>query len=313
MVDKRPKPGDQLPKSKGVIFTVLAISLIPLLLTGTVILYEFQKAYHNKIFEHLTVLVRKHSRSIDEFLVDRLGDIRVLARTNSPTSLRDQTFLQDQLAILREEYAGAFVDLGIIDPSGAQAAYTGPFNLAHANYAGARWFSELQKREYYISDVFTGLRGSPHFIVAVKVYIDGQGWILRATVDFKAFNGLVSNIRIGKTGFAFILNREGEFQTNPDFDVALNEGPYKELMATRSEPGKVVIREEPDGLGRETIFVLTSLNEERWVLCFQQEMADAFSPPDQGQAGGHRPVHPLGRAGGPGGPVPVPENDLPDQ
>ena len=278
MVDKRPKPGEQLPKSKGVIATILAISLIPLLLTGGVILYEFEEAYHQKIFEHLTVLVKKHSRTIDEFLTDRLGDIRVLARTNSPTSLRDQSFLQDQLAILREEYEGAFVDLGLIDPHGVQVAYSGPFNLAHANYAGARWFSEVQKREYFISDVFTGLRGAPHFIVAVKVWVEGQGWILRATVDFKAFNGLVSNIRIGETGFAFILNREGEFQTNPDFNVALNEGPYKELLESRLEKGKVLIREEPDGLGREIIFVLASLNNERWILCFQQEMADAFAP-----------------------------------
>lgn len=277
MVVKKMKPEEQPPKSKGVILIVLTISLLPMLLIGGVILYQFETAYHNKIFDHLTVLVNKHSRTINGFLVDRLADIRVLARTPSAMNLRDQVFLQDQLAILREEYGNAFVDLGLIDPDGIQVAYSGPFNLANANYTGARWFFEAQKEEYFLSDVFTGLRGSPHFIVAVKVRLDGQGYILRATVDFQAFNALVSNIRIGATGFAFILNQDGEFQTKPEFDVALNDGPYKKFLKSRLVNDKVIIREEPDGWGRKSVFVFTALNNGRWVLCFQQEQKDAFA------------------------------------
>ena len=278
MVLNKKETDSSLPRTKGIILTILFISLIPLLTTGIVILYEFEEAYQKKIYEHLTVLVRKHSRTIDGFLVDRLGDIRVLARTSTQGELSDQVFLRDHLAILREEYGSAFVDLGLIDPEGIQVAYSGPFNLVKANYASARWFSEAQKSQYFVSDVFTGLRGSPHFIVAVKVPIQGQGWILRATVDFKAFNALVSNVRIGSTGFAFILNREGEFQTNPEFDVALTQGPYKKFLESRLEEDKVVVREEPDGRNQKSIFVLTALNKGRWVLCFQQEMKDAFAP-----------------------------------
>ncbi len=139
-------------------------------------------------------------------------------------------FLTKKLAILREEYGGVFVDLGLIDPNGVQQAYSGPFNLAKADYADAVWFSETQQSQYYISDVFTGLRGSPHFIVAVKIPWKDQGWILRATVDFNAFNDLVSNIRIGTTGIAFILNRAGELQTKPQIEVDGLNGSYRNVL-----------------------------------------------------------------------------------
>ena len=57
----------------------------------------------------------------------------------------------------------AFVDLGVIDASGTQVAYAGPFLLGRADYSDASWFQNAMQREYFISDVFPGLRGFPHF------------------------------------------------------------------------------------------------------------------------------------------------------
>ena len=275
------------PKTRNLVLTVMLVAGVPLLFIGFVIIQQFGNAYRTKITDHLTVLVKKHSRTIDNFLTDRLGDIRVLARSHPVENLADTVFLTKELAILREEYGGVFVDLGLIDPQGVQQAYSGPFNLAQADYSGAVWFSETQKSQYYISDVFTGLRGTPHFIVAVKIPWNDQGWILRATVDFNAFNDLVSNIRIGTTGIAFILNRAGELQTKPHFDVDGLKGSYKGVLEAKLEADKVLIanlatgnallEENPDSFGRGLIFAVTPLNNGRWILVFQQEVADAFA------------------------------------
>ena len=218
--DKRP------PKTRNLVLTVMLVAGVPLLFIGFIITQQFGDVYSDKITDHLTTLVKKHSRSIDNFLTDRLGDIRVLARSHAVEDLADQAFLTEKLAILREEYGGVFVDLGLVDPDGVQQAYSGPFNLEKADYSNALWFSQTQEAQFYISDVFTGLRGSPHFIVAVKIPWNNQGWILRATVNFNTFNALVSNIRIGETGFAFILNRTGELQTNPKLMFNSHKGPY---------------------------------------------------------------------------------------
>ncbi len=285
-IDTLPDRHEQ-PKTRNLVMTVMLVAGVPLLFIGFIIIQQFGDAYRTKITDHLTVLVKKHSRTIDSFLTDRLGDIRVLARSHPVEDLADTVFLTKKLAILREEYGGVFVDLGLIDPQGVQQAYSGPFNLVQADYANAVWFSETQQSQYYISDVFTGLRGSPHFIVAVKIPWNDRGWILRATVDFNAFNDLVSNIRIGTTGIAFILNRAGELQTKPHMDVDGLKGSYRGVLEAKLETDKVLVanltsdnvllEENPDSFGKGLIFAVTPLNNGRWILIFQQEVSDAFA------------------------------------
>ena len=285
-IDPLPDRHEQ-PKTRNLVLTVMLVAGVPLLFIGFVIIQQFGEAYRTKITEHLTVLVKKHSRTIDNFLTDSLADIRVMARSHPVEDLADTVFLTKKLAILREEFGGVFVDLGLIDPQGVQQAYSGPFNLVQADYSGAVWFSETQQSQFYISDVFTGLRGSPHFIVAAKIPWNDQGWILRATVDFNAFNDLVSNIRIGTTGIAFILNRAGELQTKPHIDVDGLKGSYRGVLEAKLEADKVLVanlttdnvllEENPDSFGKGLIFAVTPLNNGRWILIFQQEVSDAFA------------------------------------
>jgi two-component system NtrC family sensor kinase len=264
------------PKSRTMVLTVMLVAGIPLLIIGFVVIQQFGDAYRTKITDHLTLLMRTHSRSIDGFLTDRLGDIRVLARSHSIEELTDLDFLTRKLAILREEYGGFFVDLGLIDPQGIQQTYSGPFNLTKADYSDAPWFSEIKQRHDTISDVFSGLRGSPHFVVAAMIPRGDEGWVLRATVDFNAFNALVSNIRIGSTGLAYILNRSGEPQTRLPFDSDRLDNSHQAFFNANLVADKVLIEEHPDALGNDSIFAVTPLNSGRWILIYQQEISDAF-------------------------------------
>ncbi|MBW2619601.1 MAG: two-component sensor histidine kinase, partial [Deltaproteobacteria bacterium] len=263
--------------TRNIVMTVVAVAVAPLILTGVLLTNQYRGAYQEKVFHQLDELVQKHSQNIDSFLTDRLADIRVLARSYSLAQMADQSFLRRRLAILREEYGGVFVDLGLVDSQGVQQAYAGPFNLAQADYAQAEWFKQARLSEHFISDVFTGLRGTPHFIVAVRQAEGGRDWLLRATIDFEAFNALVENIRIGQTGFAFILNRSGDFQTKPSYAVNLDQGPYKDLLEGRIEVGREAIVAEAYLSGRKSILALAPLKGGEWVLCCQQDWNDAFA------------------------------------
>jgi two-component system, NtrC family, sensor kinase len=156
-------------------------------------------------------------------------------------------------------------------------AYTGPFRLGEALYFEADWFKKAMKTRYFISDVFLGLRGLPHFIVAVKDNWKGDPWILRATIDFVAFNDFVKNIRIGETGFAYILNREGKFQTKPYFDIVPKNEPYRDFLKIKEEdPQKVHIVERKDNSGKKMIYVASFLKDGDWLLVYQQNHRDAY-------------------------------------
>jgi two-component system NtrC family sensor kinase len=191
------------------------VSVAPLILVAGIILYQFHVYADKMVHAHLDELVLRHRQKIDDFLNQKLSDISYLSKSYEISQLMDKSFLQRRLRALQTDYSYVFVDLGVIDDNGRQISYAGPFDLDQANYSDAEWFQKARLRETYISDVFLGLRVQPHFIVAVKREWQGRTWLVRATIDFMAFNTLVEDFTMGKTGTAFILNRQGEFQTRP--------------------------------------------------------------------------------------------------
>ncbi|MDY6972882.1 MAG: ATP-binding protein [Thermodesulfobacteriota bacterium] len=258
------------------ILTVVIVSVIPMILASGIILYQFRSSYHEKVLDHLVTLVKKHKQNIDSFLNEKLGDIRVLAQTFECEQMNDEAFLQDRLADLQYGFGPVFVDLGVINREGTQVAYAGPFKLGKAQYSETAWFQNAMKNEYVISDVFLGLRGLPHFIVAVQKRWRGEEWILRATIDFGAFNTLVENIRVGETGFAYIINRDAEFQTKPPLDTTPSRRPYMDLLKGTAAH-EIHIFEKKDDTGHKNIYVSAFLKNGDWLLVYQQRSSDVFS------------------------------------
>jgi two-component system NtrC family sensor kinase len=257
---------------------VLVVSLTPMLLVSGVILYEFQKSHKEKVYAHLGELVEKHRQNIETFLNEKLNDVRFLGKSLFDNQINDITALQNRLEAFQQVFSPAFVDLGVVDAQGIQIAYVGPFKLDKAQYSDADWFKKASNSDYFISDVFLGLRGLPHFIIAVREDWAGNPTIIRATIDFVAFNNLVERIRIGATGFAFILNRNGELQTQTTPENLPQKGPYRDFLGIRQEEGtKVHIVEKMDASGQMNIYVAAFLKNGDWLLVYQQRAYDAFS------------------------------------
>jgi len=260
------------------VLIIILVSFTPMFLVGGIILQQFHASFREKIDDHLRELVLKHRQEIDSFLNEKLANIRFVAESFTYEELRDESTLKGKLSVLQEEYGTVFEDLGVVNAQGLQIAYAGPYKLHLAQYAGAAWFEKAKQSDYYISDVFLGLRGRPHFIVAVRKDGEGNPWILRATIDFVAFNTLVENLRIGKTGFAFILNKEGAFQTRLPANVIPNKDHYLYLLQDE-QPAKIKVHtaKEPTGHGKEVMYVASFLKGGDWLLVYQQDSADALS------------------------------------
>jgi two-component system NtrC family sensor kinase len=256
--------------------SVLLTSITPLILVSVIILYQFYSSYSEKVNDHLETLVVKHKHIIDSFLEEKLGNIRFLAENFSLEELGDDSFLRNQLTLLQQDYDSVFVDLGVINSKGVQVAYAGPFKLGEADYSEYEWYKKAIVNQYFISDVFLGLRGLPHFIVAVKETQNDNQWIIRATIDFMAFNDLVENIRIGETGFAFILNKNGEFQTSPLYNLDPMQSPYYDFLKSE-DFSDTPMMEKIGSFWGGNIYVSTFLKQGEWLLIYQQKASDAFS------------------------------------
>ncbi|MBW2598284.1 MAG: two-component sensor histidine kinase, partial [Deltaproteobacteria bacterium] len=215
---------------------------------------------------------------MDSFLNEKLGEIRFLVKNSEFENLCKESYLEQQLATLQQELDPVFVDLGMVNSKGIQIAYAGPFKLGKAQYSESEWFKQAIQSQYFISDVFLGLRGLPHFIVTVRKSFHGEYWIFRATIDFMAFNNLVENVRIGKTGFAFIVNREGKCQTKPCLDIIPSKTNYMNLLKNGNRDiGKIYIFEAKDDIGKKNIYTSAFLKSGNWMLICQQNKSDTYS------------------------------------
>ena len=264
--------------TRKMILTVIIVSFTPMVLVIGILLQQFHVSYHEKTQAHLSELVAKHKQNIDSFLQEKLATIAFLASSNGFENLNDNRFLYETLLNLRRDYDNVFVDLGLIRENGRQAAYAGPFELAAADYSDAEWFKHAISQPYYISDVFTGLRGLPHFIVAARKKQNGKNWLLRATINFNAFNSLVQNFRLGETGFGFILNKNGNFQAKPKQDIKpCSRCEAFFWKAVKKSPNNVVVARKTDDSGKAHLYAVGSLKDGEWLLVVKQQLDDAFS------------------------------------
>ena len=261
------------------VLIVIIVSFVPMLLVSGMVLHQFSTSYNEKLYAHLSEVIHRHAQDIDSFLNERLNNLQFLLDSCENENLLDESVLQEKLFQLQQKYGGVFEDLGVINEKGVQEAYAGRFKLEKAKYSDAKWFNEALQKPYYISDVFLGLRSIPHFILSVKRIQQNGYFLLRATISFEAFNTLAENLRIGKTGFVFILNRKGDFQTKPHYDMLPINKSYMDFVnAGKKAKHGIYIGELSDDSGRGPIIYLAALlNNEDWMLVYQQEKKEAFS------------------------------------
>ncbi|MGB9442962.1 MAG: ATP-binding protein [Desulfobacterales bacterium] len=262
--------------ARNIVFIVLIVSVTPLVLVSVFILNEFQTSYKEKVGDQLELLVRKHKNNINSFLEEKLANIRFLAFNSSFAELSDESILKQKLAELHQTYDRVFVDLGVVNHQGRQVAYAGPYKFTNAQYHDTDWFKDAIEKPFFISDVFLGLRRTPHFIVTVKNETNGKTWLLKATIDFGSFNTIVENLRVGETGFAFILNKVGEFQTKPLSQILPHKNYYPSNQNHTVEESDSVIRQTENG-NEEIIYASTYLKNGDWLMVLQQDSKDAFA------------------------------------
>jgi len=233
---------------------VLIITLVPLFLMATINYYLYQSAMETEIVTPLKAMINKTKHSFEMFLAERASAVSFIASAYSFDDLANQNTLNRIFQAMKRNFSG-FIDLGLIDASGRQVSYVGPYSLENKQYADQPWFHEVQLRGKYISDVFLGYRKFPHFVIAVlHMEADGRFWVLRTTIDTTTFDNLIASMGLDASTDAFILNRDGVFQTNSKFCGAVLELCPLEAPPLSLEPNAVETR---DNQGHRILYVYT--------------------------------------------------------
>ena len=260
-----------------IILLTLLVTFTPLFLLGIIMYKQFAGLYTEKVREQISVRALAQAEALDLFLKERTAILGVIAETHGFQAVVSDENLARKLDVMNR-WAGAFVDLGVIDADGRQLAYVGPYDLRGRNYGEQPWFAEVMSKGLYISDVYPGFRKVPHFIIAVRRQENQRTWILRATIDSEIFGRIVQGAMIGKTGDAFLVSEEGLLQTRPRF----GGGILDKTPVNVSSFGKQTTTFEEIGSGARNLLVAgTWLKTKPWLLAItvdiDNEMAGLFA------------------------------------
>jgi signal transduction histidine kinase len=213
--------GGQTPKwgyrrlRRVVVLATAAVSLLPLAITMVINYVQFRDALQAEAVEPMARLNLNTKQSLELFLSERRSGLTFLTLDRPFNELCDRTSLTRVISNFnRSLEVGTFVDLGIIDDSGNQLCYSGPYELEGRNYLDQDWFHEVARRGTSTSDVFLGFRESPHFAIATKHDQPDDGfYILRATIDAEMLSEQILSTGLQPTDDVFLINRDGILQS----------------------------------------------------------------------------------------------------
>lgn len=196
------------------VLVTVAVSLGPLIFITIVDYNVTRRSVESDIMLRTARTVSNIRRSVSFFLEERSLSLDFIARDNDLTALNNTARLNSILMNLREGF-GKFTDLGVIDSSGRQTNYVGPYSLLNKDYSDQDWYMQVVKGGVYISDVFLGFRKVPHMVIAVRRDLsEGSFFVLRASLDIAIFESVLSSVELDRLGDAFIINHQGVLQTS---------------------------------------------------------------------------------------------------
>jgi two-component system NtrC family sensor kinase len=257
---------------RSLVTRMILVSMVPLAGIGGANFLLFYQLNRSVVLEQHANFLRYHKESVEGFLNSLVSEMVSWAHQYGLEELKSGSL--EKLYRINQGRGGILEDLGVIDSRGDHVRYVGPYDLAKKNYRETEWFGRVVEDGLYVSDMFLGFRGVPHFIIAVKRLEGEDFWILRATVNTDYFVRVLDAARLGTTGETFIVNQRGLYQIPPrsggtplDFSGFPDLGPHEGIKVQELK-------------AEDRTFLCSSvwIPRPKWLLVFRQETSDVYAP-----------------------------------
>jgi class 3 adenylate cyclase len=263
-----------------VLFMAVAI---PLVINGAIegwLGYRDQRARIDQLLGVQATSAAVEIHGFIDGITNELGWLVQLPWTDEP----DEQRRTDALRLFRQ--APAIVSLALLDHQGRERLYVSRIGLnrietrtdrsADPAVIGARsariWFGDVR---YH--------RGSePYLTVAIAGDRPSLGTVI-AEVNLKLIWDVISDIKVGKSGFAFVLDQPGRLIAHPDISLVLrgaDEATFKPFQAIRDAIGRagVGFAAGREVQGHDIAAAAASVAGPEWTVVVEQPLSEAFAP-----------------------------------
>jgi signal transduction histidine kinase len=220
---------------RTVVLATAAVSIIPLVVISFLYYDQYERSLRAEAIDGLARQVTNSKRTLEFFLTERRSALGFIVRDHSFAELCDAEALPRIMRAMNEAFApGSFADLGLIDQSGRQLCYSGPYDLKGRDYHDQDWFHRVTRRGVFISAVFLGYRGSPHFAIATRHERDrGAYYILRTTINADVLAEQILPVGLAPHDDVFVVDQDGVLQSpSRRYGAVLKRVPLKVPHAT---------------------------------------------------------------------------------
>ncbi|MGH7355910.1 MAG: GAF domain-containing protein, partial [Candidatus Rokuibacteriota bacterium] len=152
-------------------------------------------------------------------------------------------------------------------------------------FTGARQYDPATKQwkgKVWFGPVYFRKDSEPYMTVALG---STQG-VTTAEVNLKLIWDVVSQIKVGKRGHAYVVDARGQLIAHPDISLVLKKtdlsgsaqfGAARVAAGASSAPSKTVIARDV-GTDRRVLTAFTTIAPLGWTVFVEQPLADAFAP-----------------------------------
>ncbi|MBW2466755.1 MAG: cache domain-containing protein, partial [Deltaproteobacteria bacterium] len=266
--------------SRDLFFHILVVAVVPALFMGIGVYYQFKVIVEQEQKQRLNWQMRHTQIAADRFLEEHMAALSLLFCSHSVEEFNDPKRLQHIFTKLKQEYPN-FIDLGLVDSTGRQNTYDGPYKLLGRNYLGEEWFQDVMVLGTFISDVFFMKHHQiPHLLMAVKSPSTGKGgfWVIRATINSEVLDHIAGAMNWGDEDDTFILNNRSILQNTSRFHGSVLNSYYMPMHETAqhvvwTEEIEVLTHEEKPRTNKAAV-IYTSLQNKNWTLTHIQPYSE---------------------------------------
>lgn len=246
--------------------------LLPNVLLSAYFHYQFTYTLKNTAKLNLEAVAESQKSTMDLYLQERVVNLNNFFYSKEFSLAPTQETMNHYLNSLKR-FSDSFIDVGFFDTKGIQIGYAGPFPfLQGKDYSKEEWYKALvaDTKSYMISDSYLGIRKIPHFTIAVRQVLDGQNYVIRASLDPEKLYVFLRSISPNKEVGTILINKDGHYQVT-DFSHVSIHGKSDFVPPTDTASGV----EESMQEDKAYLIAYSWLKEIDWVLLARQPVAAA--------------------------------------
>ncbi|WP_332684255.1 cache domain-containing protein [Bosea sp. (in: a-proteobacteria)] len=189
----------------------------------------------------------------------------------------------DAFVLLRQ--VPAVLSLGLVDAAGKERLFVSRIGLNRVeggdDHSASPAVTGARENRAWFGPV-TFQRGSEPFMTVAVAGNRPAAGVAIAEVNLKFIWDVVSAIRVGRTGEAFVLDRQGRLIAHPDISLVLRADdaatrPLRDLRAAiLDRPGEAIAGR--DMAGSTVLAAMAPISTAGWSVIVKQPVAEAFGP-----------------------------------